>query len=76
MFRRKRLYELIPSGEVLGCITKEAAALTGAPEGLPLIATGADKACETLGLSVASPDKASISFGTSSTIEMYTEQYF
>ena len=71
-----KLYELIPSGEVLGCITKEAAALTGAPEGLPLIATGADKACETLGLSVASPDKASISFGTSSTIEMYTEQYF
>ena len=58
-----RLYELIPSGEVLGYITKEAAALTGAPEGLPLIATGADKACETLGLSVARPDKASISFG-------------
>ncbi len=73
---QEKLYELIPSGEVLGYITKEAAKLTGAPEGLPFIATGADKACETLGLSVASPEKASISFGTSSTIEMYTEHYF
>ncbi len=73
---QEKLYELIPSGEVLGYITKEAAELSGAPEGLPLIATGADKSCETLGLSVASPEKASISFGTSSTIEMYTEHYF
>ena len=73
---QEKLYELIPSGEVLGYITAEAAALSGMPEGLPLISTGADKACETLGLSVASPDKASISFGTSSTIEMYTEHYF
>lgn len=73
---QEKLYELIPSGEVLGYITKEAAELAGIPEGLPLIATGADKACETLGLSVASDDKAAISFGTSSTIEMYSEKYF
>jgi len=73
---QEKLYELIPSGEVLGTITKEASELTGIPEGMPLIATGADKACETLGLSVASPEKAAISFGTSSTIEMYTEKYF
>ena len=73
---QEKLYELIPSGDVIGYITKEAAELSGAPEGLPLIATGADKACETLGLSVASPEKASISFGTSSTIEMYSENYF
>lgn len=73
---QEKLYELIPSGEVLGYVTKEAAELSGAPEGLPLISTGADKACETLGLSVASDEKASISFGTSSTIEMYTEKYF
>ena len=73
---QEKLYELVPSGDVIGYITKEAAELSGAPEGLPLIATGADKACETLGLSVASPEKASISFGTSSTIEMYSENYF
>ena len=73
---QEKLYELIPSGQVLGYVTKEASELSGAPEGLPLISTGADKACETPGLSVASPNKASISFGTSSTIEMYSETYF
>ncbi len=71
-----KLYELVPSGEVIGYITKQASELSGAPEGLPLIATGADKACETLGLSIARSDKAAISFGTSSTIDMYSENYF
>ena len=73
---QEKLYDLVPSGSVIGYITKEAATLSGAPEGLPLIATGADKACETLGLSVADTTKAAISFGTSSTIEMYSEKYF
>lgn len=73
---QEKLYDLVPSGEVIGYITKQAAELTGAPEGLPLIGTGADKGCETLGLSVASPEKAAISFGTSSTIDMYSENYF
>lgn len=73
---QEKLYELIPSGEVLGYVSAEASELSGVPEGMPLIATGADKACETLGLSVASDEKAAISFGTSSTIDMYTEKYF
>lgn len=73
---QEKLYDLIPSGEVLGYISKEAAELSGAPVGLPLISTGADKACETLGLSVADTSKVSISFGTSSTVEMFTEKYF
>lgn len=72
----EKLYTLVDPGQVLGYITPEAHELSGAPVGLPVIATGADKACETLGLSVASPEKAAISFGTSSTIEMYTEKYF
>ena len=73
---QEKLYDLVPSGEVLGYVTADAAELSGAPQGLPIIATGADKACETLGLSVASDEKAAISFGTSSTIEMYSEKYF
>ena len=71
-----KLYDLVPSGAVVGHVTHEAAALTGLPEGLELIASGADKACETLGLSVASPEKVCVSFGTSATIDMYTEKYF
>lgn len=73
---QEKLYELIPSGELLGYVTKEASLLTGVPVNMPVIATGADKACETLGLSVADDHKAAISFGTSSTIDMYTESYF
>lgn len=71
-----KLYDLIPSGELLGNISHEAAELSGTPEGLPVIASGADKACETLGLSVADPSKAAVSFGTSSTVDLYTEKYF
>ena len=40
------------SGEVLGYVTKEFSRASGVPEGLHLIATGSDKGCETLGLSV------------------------
>lgn len=73
---QNKLYDILPSGQVLGYITDEASLLSGIPAGLPLISTGADKACETLGLSVASDYKAAVSFGTASTIEMYTEKYF
>jgi sugar (pentulose or hexulose) kinase len=60
----------------VGKITKEFSALTGVPEGLPLVSTGSDKGCETLGLSVTTPDKASISFGTTATIQLAVKDYF
>ena len=46
-----------------------------APLVLPLIATGSDKGCETLGLAVVDSDKASISLGTTATIQFSTTQY-
>ena len=72
----EKLCRLIPSGSTVGKITKEFSALTGVPEGLPLISTGSDKGCETLGLSVTTPDKASISFGTTATIQLAVKDYF
>ncbi|MCL2879685.1 MAG: FGGY-family carbohydrate kinase, partial [Treponema sp.] len=48
---------------------------TGIPEGLPLIATGSDKGCETLGLSCSTPDKAAIGLGTTATIQFTTDKY-
>lgn len=71
----EKLCELVPSGETIGRITKDAAKLTGIPEGLELIATGSDKACETLGLSVTSKNKAALSFGTTATIQFATREY-
>ncbi|MEG1520773.1 MAG: FGGY-family carbohydrate kinase, partial [Clostridia bacterium] len=48
----------------------------GLPKGLPLIVTGSDKSCETLGLSVHKKNQASLSFGTTATVQFATADYF
>ncbi len=73
---QEKLCELVPSGETIGTIGKEVSELTGIPEGLPLIATGSDKGCETLGLSVLRPNQAAVSLGTSATVQMMVKDYF
>lgn len=71
-----RLCELVPSGTVIGRISDEVCELMGLPTGLELIATGSDKGCETLGLSVLGYDKAAVSFGTTATVQMTVKDYF
>lgn len=71
----EKLCELTPSGQVIGTVTGEFSAASGVPEGLPLVATGSDKGCETLGLSVVQPHKAAISLGTTATIQLALERY-
>jgi len=73
---QEKLCELVPSGEVIGTIGKEISELSGIPEGLPLIATGSDKGCETLGLSVLKDNQAAVSFGTTATVQMMVKDYF
>ena len=73
---KEKLCDLVPSGETIGPITKEASERTGIPAGLPLIAAGSDKGCETLGLSVVHPDRAAVSFGTTATLQMAVKDYF
>ncbi len=70
-----KLIELREPGEELGRITEETSRETLIPAGLPLIATGSDKGCETLGLSVRRPGSAAVSFGTSSTIQDSLPRY-
>lgn len=72
---REKLCELCPPGETIGRITAKAASQTGIPEGLPLIATGSDKGCETIGLSCTTPEKAAVSFGTTATIQYTIDRY-
>ncbi len=67
---------LVSPGEVMGTITAEVSALTGLPEGLEIIASGSDKGCETLGVGCIDSDVASISFGTSSTVQFSSKKYF
>ncbi len=71
----EKLYPLAKPESELGRVTAEAAAATGVPEGIPLIATGSDKGCETLGLAVLDESKAAISFGTTATVQLMTHRY-
>ena len=64
------LCELKAPGEVLGNISDDFADEVGLPYGIPMIATGSDKACETVGLGALNPNTGAISYGTASTIEV------
>jgi len=72
----EKLIDLVNPGDEIGTIKDELAEKWGIKKGLKLIATGSDKGCETLGLSVLSKDKAAVSFGTSATIQFMTKDYF
>ena len=67
---------IVEPGETIGTITSGAGGETGLPAGVPLVATGSDKACETLGMGVMDERTASLSFGTTATVEVATPRYF
>jgi sugar (pentulose or hexulose) kinase len=73
--RREMLPELIPAGARLGVISAAAARDSGIPEGLPVIAGAADKACEVLGAGCLTPEIACLSYGTAATINTSTPRY-
>lgn len=73
--RREQLPELFKPGERLGEISAEASRHTGIPQGLPLIAAGADKACEVLGAGALEPTIACLSYGTTATINTTRARY-
>lgn len=61
---REMLFELVDPATVLGKITKEAAVVTGIPEGLPVVATSNDKAVEGLGAGLVNDGTVLVSLGT------------
>ena len=73
--RPEQLPELRAPGELLGHISDGAARETGIPAGLPLIAAGADKACEVIGSGCMSPDIGSLSYGTTATFNTTNRRY-
>ena len=70
-----QLCKIVKPETIMGKVTAKAAEETGIAAGIPLIASGSDKSCETLGLSVISNDKAALSFGTTATINFSTDKY-
>ncbi len=73
--RPEQMPELLPVGTVIGSVTREAAAATGLPEGVPVLAAAADKACEILGAGAITPDIGALSYGTTATIDVTTPRY-
>ncbi len=69
------LVELVPPAQPLGEISAEASAATGIPQGLPLIACAADKACEVLGSGGVAPHIGCLSFGTTATFNTTHRRY-
>jgi sugar (pentulose or hexulose) kinase len=73
--KKSQLPELVKPGELLGAITEQAAKHTGLPIGLKLIASASDKACEVLGSGCIEPSTASLSYGTTATINTNNARY-
>jgi sugar (pentulose or hexulose) kinase len=67
--------ELLPPGQILGTISSGAAAETGMPAGLPLIAAAADKACEVIGSGSLAANIGCLSYGTTATINVTHKKY-
>lgn len=71
-----RLPDLVEPGAIIGEVTKKAAAETGLPSGLPVLAGGSDKGCETLGVGCLDETSACLSLGTTATIQTTTDRYY
>jgi sugar (pentulose or hexulose) kinase len=69
------LPELVAPGTHIGVVTAAASAATGIPEGLPLMAAAADKACEVIGAGCLEPHIGCLSYGTTATINTTSEKY-
>jgi sugar (pentulose or hexulose) kinase len=70
-----RLPEIVPPGHLLGELTPAAAEATGLPTGLPVVAAGADKACEVLGAGCTTPEIGCLSYGTTATVNTIHPRY-
>jgi len=73
--KQSMLPKLVQPGDIIGKITPEAAAQTGIPVGLPLVAAASDKACEILGAGSLTPEVGCLSYGTTATFNTTTNKY-
>ena len=66
---------LVKVGDIIGEVTQEFSLASKIPAGTKLIASGTDKACETLGNGCYGDDFASVSLGTACTIDVVSKKY-
>jgi len=73
---REKLPDIVKPGELIGKVCEKASEQTGIPEGIPVVACGSDKGCETIGMGVVDETMASLSFGTTATVQTTSRRYF
>lgn len=73
--RPQMLPELVAPTGILGEISAQAAAATGLPIGLPLVAAGADRACDVLGAGGTQAHIGCVTYGTTATINTTQRRY-
>lgn len=69
-----RLPKVIPSGDVAGCVTQEAAKLTGLKEGTPVLMGAADTASATYGMGMVNDGNLINSTGTVEVMVLVTDK--
>jgi sugar (pentulose or hexulose) kinase len=71
----EKLPPLVETGSIIGFINEETAKLSNMKMNWPLISSGSDKGCETVGTGACKQGFASISFGTASSIQFTSKKY-
>ncbi|MFD1720306.1 xylulokinase [Amnibacterium endophyticum] len=67
--------ELVEPGAVIATVTEAAAAATGLPTGLPVVAGAGDGQCAGLGAAAVEPDHVYLSLGTSLTMGVQSGEF-
>ncbi len=73
---KSKLYALNKPGEIVGELLESVALHTGLSKTIKVISGASDKGCETLGVGCISLKSASLSFGTTATIQTTSKDYF
>lgn len=68
--------ECVESTALTGCVTKEAAEITGLPEGLPVVGGGGDAVIQTTGTGLVKPGVVGVVIGTSGNVSMGLDKYY
>lgn len=71
----EKLCELAEAGEVCGTISASFSKDSGLSVGLPVYASGSDKACELIGLGCVSSNRGAIGLGTTATFTYMSDAY-
>ncbi len=72
---KSKFPDFVKPGHITGKVTKKAGALTGLPEGIPVISAGPDFVVTLLGTAAVYPGRACDRAGTSEGINLCTEAY-